>query len=202
MLPNAGRAAIDRYLLVTGLTCDHAIVQCIKRAGLSFPSQHCFSALETAPFRSGGTRSFSAHCSRVAPVALAIIWWRRAVPLRQNARNLSALGNLCPRLPPPPSTDPLIRGLDPAGHTPTQLSLPKFHFLAPALALYGLPLQRRRCSVVRRLTPPLLGAGRVLSQRRRGAPRVDESIVQGVSSCGAESAMQHCLCQVHFGTCE
>jgi len=103
---------------------------------------------------------------------------------------------------PPPSTDPLIRGLDPAGHTPTQLSLPKFHFLAPALALYGLPLQRRLCSVVRRLTLPLLGAGRVLSQRRRGAPRVDESIVQGVSSCGAESAMQHCLCQVHFGTCD
>jgi len=47
----------------------------------------------------------------------------------------------------------------------------------------------RHCVVVRRLTPPLRRIGCAVSRRRR-APILDESIVQGVP--GSEPAMHRC----------
>jgi len=47
------------------------------------------------------------------------------------------------------------------------------------------------CSVVHGLTPLLSGIGCILTYRRRRAPTLDESFVQGL--LGAKSAMQRCL---------
>ena len=54
-----------------------------------------------------------------------------------------------------------------------------------------IPLQRRRCSIVHRLTPLLR---RIDCSRQPGVPRLDEFFMQGVS--GAEPAMHHCTLSV------
>ena len=54
-----------------------------------------------------------------------------------------------------------------------------------------IPLQRRRCSIVHRLTPLLR---RIDCSRQPGVPRLDEFFMQGVS--GAEPAMHHCKLSV------